>query len=91
MLEYCEENPSSTVSLYPYIVSDYPEETDLIFRHYIKAHTARANNRSGYRQAARLFALYADACGEEKALQLKHDLLAEYPNRPAVVDEFGKM
>jgi len=91
LAEYCKENPSSIVNLYPHLIPKHMKTVDKIFEDYILYCADRASSRSAYHSVCEIIRTYKKACGGEPANKMVKILLEKYPRRPAFKDELGKI
>jgi hypothetical protein len=91
LLEYCKQQTSSIVEFYPYLIEDYPEEVNHLFKSFIETAAAHASSRSQYRNVCRHIKTYKKACGNSYDEKLIGELQQRYKRRPAFLDELGKM
>lgn len=91
VLKYVEQSPSTIVELYSYILDNYEDRVEEIFRHYILSEAELATNRKEYRNIGRKLKIYKEAVGEAKFEELVMALKKTYERKPAFVNELEKI
>ncbi|WP_096274354.1 DUF6880 family protein [Paucisalibacillus globulus] len=91
VLKYVEQSPSTIVELYSYILDNYEDRVEEIFRHYILSEAELATNRKEYRNIGRKLKIYKEAVGEAKFEDLVMALKKTYERKPAFVNELEKI
>ncbi|WP_227938982.1 hypothetical protein [Alkalihalobacillus deserti] len=91
LLQYCERHLSSIEDLYPFLIEEHLEEVIELFKTLIKAEAARASNRKQYKKVGYLIQRFQKVCGDIQAQKVINSLIQQYINRPAFVDELGKL
>jgi hypothetical protein len=91
LLEYCNHHISSIQDLYPYLIEDYFEEVNHIFKQLIETSAEEASDRKKYKVVCKQIKTYKKVCGDIHAHQLISDLKQKYIRRPAFIDELGKI
>lgn len=91
ILKYCEQSPITITELYTYLVDDYPEKVDEIFKRHIKYEAENSSERKKYRSVSRKLEIYREACGEEKFQQLLAEIKETYQRKPAFLSELEKV
>ena len=89
LLEYCKENVSYIVPLYPNLLPEYKKDVCEIFVSHIRGSAAHANGRDDYRSVCRTLWHYKSICGDG-AYTLRDELARTYARRPAFTDELSK-
>ncbi|WP_408009207.1 SWIM zinc finger domain-containing protein [Pseudalkalibacillus sp. A8] len=91
MLQYCRKKPNEIIQLYPYLLDDYFEEVNKIFKKFIETEAETADNRKKYRKVCKHIKTYKKVYGETNTQKIIEDLKQKYERRPAFVDELGKV
>ncbi|MFE8700667.1 SWIM zinc finger domain-containing protein [Cytobacillus sp. FJAT-54145] len=91
ILQYCNNHLSSIQHLYPYLIEDYFEETNLLYLKFIESESANANERRKYRNVCKLIKSYKKVFGETNTALLIRKLMTLNVKRPAFIDELGKI
>jgi len=90
LLDYCKKNIRYITELYPHLLPECKADVGEIFIQYIKQQAAGASDRGMYRKVCDLIRHYKKACGST-AFEIRDELVAQYPKRPAFLDELGKV
>lgn len=90
LLKYCSMEPSSIQSLYSYLINNYQDEVNAIFKTYIEIASERANDRKKYKQVCSIIKIYKKAFDNSSALKLVNELKEKNKKRPAFLDELEK-
>jgi hypothetical protein len=91
LLEYCMQHVSSIQNLYPYLIEDYFEEVNELFKKYIESVAEQASDRKKYKNVCSLIKTYKKVCGDINAHKIIGELIYKYKRKPAFVDELGKL
>jgi hypothetical protein len=91
LLEYCKSHLSSIEDFYPYLVENYFDEVNQLFKKFIGTSAEEASDRKKYKVVCKQIKTYKKVCGEIHAHQLINGLKLKYVRRPAFVDELGKI
>ncbi|MGM8216433.1 SWIM zinc finger family protein [Bacillaceae bacterium W0354] len=91
LLEYCRSNVKSITSYYEYLIKDYSEEVEILFRRNIEQIAKEASQRSHYRKVCHEIRTYKKTFGNDYAQPLINELKQIYKRRPAFVDELSKI
>lgn len=91
ILGYCRREPAAILKLYEYLLPDYVDDVNALFRSYIERAAREADQRSKYKQICSLIKIYKKACGDLAARRIIEDMRRTYPRRPAFLDELGKI
>ena len=91
LLEYVKKNPSSIESNYKHLIPDFADDVIAIYYQYIEETAARANNRKHYQNVCGIIRNLKKACGVESIIAIKKRLYDKNANRPAFIEELGKV
>jgi len=91
VLKYVEQSPSTIVELFSYLLDNYEDRVEEIFRHYILSEAELSTNRKEYRNIGRKLKIYKEAVGEAKFEDLVMALKKTYERKPAFVNELEKI
>lgn len=91
LLNTCKRNPSQIKELYPYLIKEYLADVNQLFMEYIEQEAKGAASRREYKKVCELIKIYKKACGSIHGNGLIKDLKEKYPQRPAFLDELGKL
>lgn len=91
VLKYVEQSPSTIVELFSYLLDNYEDRVEEIFRHYILSEAELSTNRKEYRNIGRKLKIYKEAVGEAKFEELVMALKKTYERKPAFVNELEKI
>ncbi|EOQ09096.1 hypothetical protein IKC_06129 [Bacillus cereus VD184] len=91
LLAYCQKHPATILHLYESLLPDYPSETHQIFITHLQDLAQVARDRKTYKNICQIIQTY-QRVGDEKIVQAFIEQLKQtYHNRPAFLDELGKM
>ncbi|WP_374724240.1 SWIM zinc finger family protein [Calidifontibacillus erzurumensis] len=91
LLEYCKRNISSIEIYYQYLLDDYFEEVNGIFKQYIESIAEQASDRKKYKSVCKVIKTYKKVFGDIQGQAIISHLKQKYKRRPAFVDELGKI
>lgn len=91
LLKYVQGRPDEIEHYYADLTKHYPDEIGQLFREYIEQQASNANNRSHYKQVAKLLVTYRQACGSVHAELLHRKFLNGYVRRPAFCEELREI
>lgn len=91
LLDYCAHHLSSIEHLYPFLIDQYFEKVNELYKKYIEVEAKEATDRKKYKGVCKLIKAYKKVCGDIHGKQLIDKLKIIYPNRPAFLDELGKI
>ncbi|PFT73938.1 hypothetical protein COK81_31175, partial [Bacillus thuringiensis] len=91
LVVYCQKHPATILHLYESLLPDYPSETHQIFITHLQNLAQVAQNRKMYNNICQIIQTYRRV-GDEKLVQTFIEQLKQtYHNRPAFLDELGKI
>jgi hypothetical protein len=91
LMEYVRKNKWSVLQYYPHLVGDYAEEVFLLFTQVITEEAANSTNRKEYQKVCQKIRSLIKAGGAVPAGEVIEQLRNDYPYRPALLDELGKI
>lgn len=91
LLQYCQEKEHLIEWYYKYLLNDYYDEVEKIYRKHIENRASEGSNRSNYRAVCYIIRKYLNIFGREIAQELIHKLKETYHRRPAFLDELSKI
>ncbi|MFU1795238.1 hypothetical protein ACM1RC_15330 [Paenibacillus azoreducens] len=91
LMEYVRKNKWSVLQYYPHLVGDYAEEVFLLFTQIITEEAANSTNRKEYQKVCKKIRSLIKAGGAVPAGEVIEQLRNDYPYRPALLDELGKI
>lgn len=91
LLAYCHRYPSAIQELYPYLLEDYAADVNKIFKTFIEAEAAEANERKKYKKVCKIIKDYKKIGGNRNTALFIEELKQTFKNRPAFLDELGKI
>jgi hypothetical protein len=91
LLEYCRRDISSIVYYYQYLLNDYFDEVNDIFKQYIERIAEQASDRKKYKSVCKVIKTYKKVFGDIRGKIIISQLIQSYNRRPAFVDELGKI
>ncbi|MEC0231200.1 SWIM zinc finger family protein [Paenibacillus alba] len=91
ILKYVKARPNQIEYYYANLTEHYPDEIRQLFSGYIELQASNANNRSHYKQVAKLLVTYRQACGSVQAEALHRQFLCGYAHRPAFCEELREI
>ncbi|PEF38249.1 SWIM zinc finger family protein [Bacillus wiedmannii] len=91
LLAYCQKHPATILHLCESLLPDYPAETHQIFLTHMQDLAQVARDRKMYKNICQIIQIY-QRVGDEKLVQeFIEQLKQTYHNRPAFLDELGKI
>lgn len=91
ILEYVREYPSTIEGYLLYLLESHAEEAVRLFEKHVKESAGNAFNRNQYKDVCQVLKRYAKTAGREAQMILIEELKQTYKNRPAFLDELGKL
>jgi hypothetical protein len=91
LLDYCKEEPSEIVKLYPHLVPKYVREVETLFLSLINRYANLASNRNAYHEVCAIISAYKRACGKKAAQDVVTQLQREHSRQPAFLDELSRV
>ncbi|MGG0670435.1 hypothetical protein ABE073_18120 [Lederbergia citrisecunda] len=91
ILEYVRENTSLIERYLQYLMVSYGEEAIQLFGRHVKEKAENAFNRKQYKEVCQALKRYRKVAGQEVQMNLAEELKQTYKNRPAFLDELGKL
>ncbi|WP_252502127.1 SWIM zinc finger domain-containing protein [Sporosarcina sp. Marseille-Q4943] len=91
ILAYVRENPSSVERYLKYLMDSHKDEAIWLFEYHVKAMAENAIHRKQYKEVCQVLKRFRKVAGREAQLNLVEELKQTYKNRPAFLDELGKL
>ncbi|MFS0689316.1 hypothetical protein AB1K89_08745 [Sporosarcina sp. 179-K 8C2 HS] len=91
ILAYVRENPSSVERYLKYLMDSHKDEAIWLFGYHVKTIAENAFNRKQYKEVCQVLKRFRKVAGREAQLNLVEELKQTYKNRPAFLDELGKL
>ncbi|HEX5564364.1 MAG TPA: hypothetical protein VFX34_05355 [Sporosarcina sp.] len=91
ILAYVRENPSLIEQYLKYLVSAHKEEAIRLYERHVKEAAENSFNRKGYRAVCQVLKRFGKVAGQNAQMKLAEELEQTYKNRPAFLDELGKL
>lgn len=91
ILEYVREHTSSVQRYLQYLMDSHGEEAIQLFSRHVKEQAEYACNRKQYKEVCQALKRFRKVAGQEAQMKLAEELKQTYKNRPAFLDELGKL
>lgn len=91
ILEYVREHTSSVERYLQYLMASHEEEAIQLFSRHVKEQSEYACNRQQYKEVCQVLKRFRKVAGQEAQMKLAEELKQTYKNRPAFLDELGKL
>ncbi|PEP91528.1 SWIM zinc finger family protein [Bacillus toyonensis] len=91
LLAYCQKHPVTILHLYESLLLDYPSETHQIFITHMHDLAQVARDRKMYKNICRIIQTYRRVGDKKLVQEFIEQLKQTYHNRPAFLDELGKI
>ncbi|MCG7346437.1 hypothetical protein MHZ92_20235 [Sporosarcina sp. ACRSL] len=91
ILEVVRESPSSVERYMKYLLDSHKDEAIHLFESHVKTMAENAFNRKEYKEVCRALRRFRKIAGKEAQLRVAEELEKTYKNRPAFLDELGKL
>lgn len=91
LLIYVRRNLPEIEKYYELLVPGFKEEVFDIFLRHIVQTAAKASSRGEYQHICAIIRKLKKAGGKEQAVQIKQELLKNYPRKPAFKDELSRV
>lgn len=91
MLTYVQDNPSYIDYYAERLAKDFKQEVIDVYKNYIKSTASSSSNRREYQEVCHKIKKYNKVAGESLKEELITELMGLYKNRPAYIDELGKV
>lgn len=91
MLDYVRKDPSTIEHYLSKLLPQYEKEALLHFRTHVEEQASYASNRKQYQQVCRILKRYKKVAGEEASSNIIQKLKMLNANKPAFLDELGKV
>ncbi|HDR5354153.1 TPA: hypothetical protein QCS32_005956, partial [Bacillus thuringiensis] len=91
LLAYCQKHPATILHLYESLLPDYSSETHQIFITHLQELAQVARDRKMYKNICQIIQTYRHVGDENLVQEFIEQLKQTYHNRPAFLDELGKI
>ena len=91
ILEYVREHPSLIERYLIFLMASHKEEVIRLFENHVKMIAEAAFNRKQYKEVCQVLKRFRKTAGREAQITLAEELKKTYNNRPAFLDELGKL
>lgn len=87
ILAYVQEFPDEIMVLYPYLIADYQNEVQMLFRDALLRQASAASIRKAYQEVCKKIVSYGRACGVAPAKKIIQEIQAAYPRKSVFQEE----
>jgi hypothetical protein len=91
ILAHVREHPSSVERYLKYLIDSHKDDAIRLFEYHVRATAENAFNRKQYKEVCRALNRFRKVAGREAQMKLAEELEQTYKNRPAFLDELGKL
>ena len=91
ILDYVRENPMLIERYLKYLLDTHKEEAIRLFEFHVKTIAEEAYERKQYEDVCQVLKRFRKTAGKDAQLDLVEELKVKYNNRPAFLDELGKL
>ena len=91
ILDYVRENPMLIERYLKYLLDTHKEEAIRLFEFHVKTLAEEAYERKQYEDVCQVLKRFRKTAGKDAQLDLVEELKVKYNNRPAFLDELGKL
>ena len=91
ILDYVRKNPSFIDQYLKYLLDSHEAEAIGLLEEHVKTMAEVAFNRKQYKEVCQVLKRFRNTAGQEAQLRLVEELKVKYKNRPAFLDELGKV
>ncbi|WP_432357118.1 hypothetical protein [Sporosarcina sp. UB5] len=91
ILHYVREHPSTIEQYLKFLLDTHAEEAIQLFDYQVKMIAENAYNRKQYKEVCQVLKRFREVAGREAQMNLAEELKQTYKNRPAFMDELGKL
>lgn len=91
ILDFITNEPFYIEAYIEYVINDFKDESEELYKKYILNKAKQSNKRSMYKSVCSSIKRFNKLLGKDGALKIRNELLDKYKRKPAFIDELKKV